>query len=126
MVKNIYKKIILILIFSSIKTFLSFAQPTFSGFIESSYIYNLSKGTTNSLRSYDAKANQILLNNVHIVVSGAASDKVSYTAELDFGTDAAVHGLLHQAGSGAGPIAVDVQEGYLTYAFSDEFKFTRG
>jgi len=106
----------------------SFAQktPNFSGYIETTYNYNLSNSNTNALRSYDARANQILLNNVHLNVSGNPSDKVSYTTEFDFGTDAAVHGLLHQAGTGGAPIGVDVQEAYMTYAFSDKFKFTGG
>jgi len=102
------------------------AGPSFSGFIDASYNYNLGRGTTNSLRSYDARADQILLNNVHLVASGAPSNKLSYVAELDFGTDAAVHGVLHQAGLGAGPVAVDVQEAYLTYTISDQFRFTGG
>jgi hypothetical protein len=106
-----------------------FAQspgPTLSGYIESTYNYNFGKGTTNALRSYDAKANQILLNNVHIVASGSSLGKLSYTAEFDFGTDASVHGLLHQGTNLPGPIAVDVQEAYVTYAFSEKFKFTGG
>jgi hypothetical protein len=100
--------------------------PAFSGFAEATYNYNFSKGATNTLRSYDAKANQILLNNVHLIASGAPSAKVSYTAEFDFGTDAAVHGLLHQGSTLAGPVAVDVQEAYLSYAFSDKVKLTAG
>ncbi|MCI0706244.1 MAG: porin [Ignavibacteriae bacterium] len=99
---------------------------TFSGFIDASYNYNLSSGTTNSLRSYDARANQILLNNIHVVASGSPSEKLSYVAEFDFGTDAAVHGLLHQTGLGATPVAVDVQEAYLVYSFSDQVTFTGG
>jgi hypothetical protein len=100
--------------------------PVFSGYIDASYDYNFSKGTTNSLRSYDARANQILLNNVHLVASGTPSNKLSYMAEFDFGTDAAVHGLLHQTALGAGPVAVDLQEAAIAYSFSDQFKFTGG
>jgi hypothetical protein len=100
--------------------------PTFSGYVETTYNYNFGKGTTNTLRSYDSRANQILLNNVHIIASGTSSDKVSYTAELDFGSDAAVHGLLHQGSGLPGPVAVDVQEAFISYAFSDQVKFTGG
>jgi hypothetical protein len=100
--------------------------PVFSGYIDASYDYNLSGGTTNSLRSYDARANQILLNNVHLVASGTPSDKLSYMAEFDFGTDAAVHGVLYQTALGAGPVAVDLQEAAITYSVSDQFKFTGG
>jgi len=105
----------------------------FSGYFSASYNYNVAKGTTNTLRSYDFKANQILLNNLHLVASGSPSEKLSYTAELDFGSDASVHGLLHQGtilplapGQVPGPVAVDIQEAYMTYAFSDKFKFTGG
>lgn len=100
--------------------------PILSGYVETSYNYNFGKGTANSLRSYDARANQILLNNVHLNLSGSTSEKVSYFADIDFGTDAAVHGLVHQTGIGSGPIAVDIQEAALTYSFSDKFKFTAG
>lgn len=100
--------------------------PLLAGYAETSYNYNFGKGTTNSLRSYDSRANQILLNNVHLNLSGSTSEKVSYYADIDFGTDAAVHGLVHQTGVGSGPIAVDIQEAALTYAFSDKFKLTAG
>jgi hypothetical protein len=105
-----------------------FAQgPVFSGYIESTYNYNLSGGMINSLRSYDYKANQILLNNFHFAVNGSPSEKVNYVAELNFGTDATVHGLLNQGiFSSDSPIGVDIQEAYLSYAFSDKFKFTGG
>jgi len=116
--------VVLFVVFTGTK---SFAQsPVFSGYIESSYNYNFGGGTINTLRSYDARVNQIMLNNVHIVASGTPSEKVSYFTELDFGTDAAVHGLLHQTSLGAGPVAVDVQEAAITYAFSNQFKFTGG
>jgi hypothetical protein len=111
---------------SSQSVFAQSAGPTLSGYVEATYNYNFSEGSANSLRSYDAKANQILLNNAHIVASGSPSSKVSYTIELDFGTDAAVHGLLHTATGAPGPIAVDAQEAYISYAFSDKFKFTGG
>ncbi len=123
---NYIFKIIYLVILISLSTVIILDAQDFSGYIESSYNYNFSGGMTNSLRSYDAKANQILLNNFHLVASGSPSDKVSYAAELDFGTDAAVHGLLHQTSIGAGPVAVDLQEGNVTYSFSDKFKFTGG
>src|SRR3972149_3604819 len=103
------------------------AGPDLSGYIETSYNYNFGKGMTNSLRSYDAKANQILLNNAHFGLSGSPSDKVSYVVEFDFGTDASVHGLVHQGILGStSAVAVDIQEAYATYAFSDKFTFTGG
>lgn len=128
--KNILRRTfsIILMVFSAsaLSVFAQSSGPTFSGSVEATYNYNFSKGTTNSLRSYDAKANQISLNNAHIVATGAPSSKVSYSVELDFGTDAAVHGLLHTATGAPGPIAVDLQEAYVSYAFSDKFKFTGG
>jgi hypothetical protein len=125
-----YKTTIAVVIISLTNGFLLLAQdsgPKFSGYIESSYNYNFSAGSINSLRSYDARANQILLNNVHLVASGAPSEKVSYFAELDFGTDATVHGLLYQGiFSNNSPIGADIQEAAITYAFSNQFKFTGG
>ncbi len=106
----------------------SFAQnpgPDISGHIEATYNYYFGDTTVNALRSYDARANQILLNNAHIAFTGAPSSKLSYVAELDFGTDAGVHGLLNQTGGGPS-IGVDVQEAYMTYSLSDKFKFTGG
>jgi hypothetical protein len=103
-----------------------FAQaPAITGHVEATYNYYFGDTTVNMLRSYDARANQILLNNAHIALNGSPSEKLSYTAEVDFGTDAGVHGLLHQVGSGYA-IGVDLQEAYMTYAFSDKFKFTGG
>lgn len=114
------------LLFFSMKN--SFAQntgPTISGHIEATYNYYFGDTTVNALRSYDARANQILLNNAHIAITGTPSKKLTYDAEVDFGTDAGVHGLLNQVGGGPS-IGVDLQEAYMTYSFSDKFKFTGG
>jgi hypothetical protein len=126
MKKNLSILFFLILILFGQK---SFGQnvPAISGYIEATYNYYFGDTTINMLRSYDALSNQILLNNVHLAFTGAPSEKVSYAAELDFGTDAAVHGLVHVPGVDIGPgVAVDVQEAYITYAFSDKVKFTGG
>jgi len=126
---NIFNRILLTMVVVFIANgFLLFAQsPVISGHIEATYNYYFGDTTMNMLRSYDALSNQILLNNVHLALTGAPSEKVSYAAELDFGTDAAVHGLLHLPGIDIGPgVAVDVQEAYITYAFSDNVKFTGG
>ncbi len=99
--------------------------PSITGHIEVTYNYYFGDTTVNVLRSYDAKADQILLNNAHIAFSGDPSKKLSYDAEIDLGTDAGVHGLLNQTGGGPG-IGVDIQEAYMTYSFTDDFKFTGG
>src|SRR3990172_3984318 len=111
---------------NALEVFAQNTGPAISGYVETTYNYNFGKGGTNALRSYDSKANQIALNNVHLVASGSSSEKVSYTAEIDFGTDAAVHGLLHQGSDLPGPVAVDIQEAYFSYAFSDKLAFTGG
>jgi hypothetical protein len=98
-----------ILIFLAAPLLAQKTGPEFSGYIDASYNYNFSKGTTNSLRSYDARANQILLNNVHLAASGTPSSKLSYVAEFDFGTDAGVHGLLNQVTPGAGAVGVALE-----------------
>jgi hypothetical protein len=115
-----------ILIFLAAPLLAQKTGPEFSGYIDASYNYNFSKGTTNSLRSYDARANQILLNNVHLAASGTPSSKLSYVAEFDFGTDAGVHGLLNQVTPGAGAVGVALEEAAITYSFSDQWKFTGG
>ena len=102
-------------------------SPQISGFIETTYNLNFAFPLTNSLRSYDARANQILLNNAHFSLSGS-SKVLMYTAEIDFGTDASVHGLVHQGISGinGGPIGVDIQEAYITYQPLKEIGLTVG
>lgn len=122
-----YNTLFLVLIF--LLTTVCMAQnssPAFTGYFETTYNYNFGKSSTNELRSYDAKANQILINNLHFDLTGNASDKLSYNAQIDFGTDAAVHGVLHQVALAAGPVAVDLQEAYFTYSFTDNLKLTAG
>jgi hypothetical protein len=126
MYRRTFSLILIVISMSGRSVVAQSSGPAFSGYIESTYNYNFGKGATNALRSYDARANQILLNNVHIVASGPSSGKLSYAAEFDFGSDAAVHGLLHQGSGLPGPVAVDVQEAYVSYAFSEKFKFTGG
>jgi hypothetical protein len=128
-VNDIYKRTHFggaILLLMAIPMLAQKSGPEFSGYIDASYNYNFSKGNTNSLRSYDARANQILLNNVHLAASGNPSSKLSYIAEFDFGTDAGVHGLLNQVAPGAGPIGVALEEAAITHSFSDQWKFTGG
>jgi len=123
--KTIYNLIIILLLTFSFN-FAQNSKLSLNGYMETSYNYNLSKSTVNSLRSYDAKANQIAINNIHFELTGNSSDKLTYNAQIDFGTDAGVHGILHQTAIGAGPIAVDLQEAYLTYSFNNQWKFTAG
>ncbi|MEJ5350943.1 MAG: porin [Melioribacteraceae bacterium] len=123
--KNYYTLVIILLFFYSVSNAQN-SGPSLSGYFETTYNYNFANGKTNMLRSYDSRANQIALNNLHLELSGNASDKLSYNAQIDFGTDAAVHGVLHQSALGAGPVAVDLQEAYLTYSFNDQWKFTVG
>ncbi len=123
---NLYNRILMTALFVFPAALNLFAQaPVITGHVEATYNYYFGDTTVNMLRSYDARSNQILLNNAHIALNGSPSEKLSYTAEVDFGTDAGVHGLLNQTGGGPS-IGVDLQEAYMTYSFSDKFKFTGG
>src|SRR5688572_10867589 len=84
--------------------------PAISGYIDTQYHYNLDKPFTGrtALRSYDADDNTMSLNTAHLNFNGALGDKLTYTIETDFGTDALVN---TSAGHGGGD-DFDVQEAY--------------
>ena len=88
--------------------------PKVNGFVDLSYNRNLSAGksaTTNTLHSFDSAANTFLLNAVHLAANGSGGDAVSYTVEMDMGTDAAA---TNSGGLGAGD-EMDLQEAYVVY-----------
>lgn len=89
--------------------------PTFSGFFDTTYNYNLSGATTNPLRSFDATANTILLNDLQLKAAGNAGKEISYSAKLDFGTDAtAIHSNASNI-SNAGIYSAEAEEAYFNY-----------
>ncbi len=86
--------------------------PTISGFLDTSYVYNFDQPTTGTtaLRSYDAKDNNIALNNAHVAFQGTMGD-AGYVIEMDAGSDALAN---TSAGFGTAD-DFDIQEAYLTY-----------
>jgi hypothetical protein len=88
--------------------------PKINGFIDFTYNRNLSAGKramTNLHHSFDAQANSFLLNAAHLAATGASGDNLSYTVEVDMGTDAAA---TNSGGLGAGD-EMDLQEAYMVY-----------
>lgn len=84
------------------------AAPSISGHIESTYMYDFNEPTTGTtaLRSYDATANTFYLNAVHLAITGGMSDDVTYTVEIDHGSDSTVTGSNTD---------IDIQEAYFTF-----------
>lgn len=66
-----------------------------SGHIEATYNINLLGGSMNTLRSFDAKANNILLNSATLFVQrGDENSLFSYTLKIGFGSDMMVLGVM--------------------------------
>lgn len=70
------------------------AQPEVSGFVDTGYSYNFNNMPTSTLRTFDAKANSINVQNAEIVVSGTEED-FGYRVDVDYGYDAS---QIHSAG----------------------------
>ena len=97
--------------------------PKISGFIDTTYGYNLNKPSTrtNGFRSFDNRTDTFLLNNAQLNIEGG-KDGIGYYAELAYGTDASVFKSagagtdtsLTQTG-GAGAPNFELQEAFLTY-----------
>jgi hypothetical protein len=97
--------------------------PKISGFIDTTYNYNLNKPNTrtNQFRSLDGRTDVFLLNNAQVNIEGG-KDGVGYYAELMYGTDGSVvksAGLGTDTtltpGGGAGNPNFELQEAFLTY-----------
>jgi hypothetical protein len=82
-----------------------------AGFVNTTYNYNFGRPASggNTLFSYNAQHNSLLLNAAHLALTGSVSDALSWTVELDFGADAQVNTYA------ATPMPVDVQEAYGVY-----------
>jgi len=93
--------------------------PAMNGHIEATYNYNLNqpKAGLSGWRSYDNKDNTFLLNTVMLRLAGAAMEKLTYTVEADFGTDA----MFNSGGS-----MVDIQEAYINWKFNNKLNLTIG
>ncbi|OGR86452.1 MAG: hypothetical protein A3A86_06455 [Elusimicrobia bacterium RIFCSPLOWO2_01_FULL_60_11] len=97
--------------------------PKISGFVDTTFNYDLNRpaSRTTSMRSFDRKTDNFLLNNAQVQIDGS-KDGIGYMTKLDYGTDASV---LKSAGTGADAglptppsttaVNFEVQEAYLTY-----------
>lgn len=83
--------------------------PSISGFIDTTYNYNLNGSNTNALRSFDANANTFALQNAEIVAEGK-SGEASYRLDLNFGEDASV---INYRNSNAGD-EFDIQQAFIS------------
>jgi hypothetical protein len=88
--------------------------PTVSGFVDFGYNYNFNGMTTNTLRTFDANANSLTVQNAEIVVDGKTDKGVAYRVDVDHGFDAA---NIHSAGyiTGAGNTQIDLQQAFVSY-----------
>ncbi len=68
------------------------AGPKISGYIQSSYTYNLNDPASGAtfMRIYDSQHNTFIFNNAHVAITGTLG-KVGYVIESDIGYDASVH-----------------------------------
>jgi hypothetical protein len=64
-----------------------------SGFVDVTYNYNLNRPTTgaNGEFSYDARHNNFALNAAHLAFTGEPETGLSYTIDIDAGTDAVLN-----------------------------------
>lgn len=97
--------------------------PKISGFIDTTYTYDLNKPTSRktAMKSFDAKTDTFLLNAAQVNIQGD-KDGIGYYTELAFGTDPSVYkaaGTGADAGLPTAPSTVaynfEVQEAFLTY-----------
>lgn len=118
---NIFGPVFLALSFVGLVSTNAFsAAPSISGHIESTYMYDFNDPSTGltGLRSYDATANSFYLNAVHIAINGDMGEDVSYTVEVDYGSDADLNsntGAPTGVGGTTDVDQVDIQEAYLTF-----------
>jgi hypothetical protein len=90
--------------------------PAISGFIDATYNYNLNRPSTgtNGAFLYDQRHNNFALNAAHISISGEPEPGLSYTIDIDGGTDAAVN-VSNFNPADTATYKLDVQEAYGTY-----------
>lgn len=93
--------------------------PTFSGYLETTYNYNLNQPTTlnNHTNSFNSQANTFNLNAFQLQAQGKVGDSAGYTAKALFGTDAnAIKDTVAGAtglGNSASTADVDLEEAYM-------------
>ena len=89
-----------------------------SGFVDTSYGYNFNEPNTrtNTLRVFDTRAGDFMINNAELVLEKtvSAESPVGFRTDLDFGTDAEVVGSV-TTGLGRGDDEFDLQQAYADY-----------
>jgi hypothetical protein len=89
-----------------------------SGFVDTTFTYNFNepKNRVNSLRVFDNRAGDFMLNNVELAVEKVASDDspMGFRTDLHFGSDAEVTGSV-TTGLGSTTDELDIQQGYVEY-----------
>jgi hypothetical protein len=100
--------------------------PAISGFIDTTYNYNLNRPSTgvNGMFSYSARHNNLALNAAHLAINGEATAGLTYTVEVDAGTDAVLDTSNYNP-MGTDTYKLDVQEAYATYKH-DKFGIRAG
>jgi hypothetical protein len=90
--------------------------PTISGFIDATYNYNVNRPSSgvNGMFSYSARHNNVALNAAHLALTGEATAGLTYTVEIDAGTDAVLDTSNYNP-MGTDTYKLDVQEAYATY-----------
>ena len=90
--------------------------PAISGFVDTTYNYNFNRPASgiNGAFSYDARHNSFALNAAHISLTGEPEPGLSYTIDLDAGTDAVINTSNFNA-MGTDTYRFDVQEAYGVY-----------
>ncbi|MBI2058370.1 MAG: outer membrane beta-barrel protein [Nitrospirae bacterium] len=129
--KNVLKRTALLALTAGLAVLIDTAPatakegPKMGGHVESTFNFNLMKKggkNVNELRSYDNRANEFTLNAAHVMLAGDGVEGLTYTVELDAGSDAAVNKDPVLATTGY----VDVQEAYMSYNLHDKVKWTMG
>ncbi len=89
-----------------------------SGFVDTSYTYNFNEpnSRTNTLRVFDTRAGDFMINNAELIIAKpvSAEHPVGFRTSLIFGTDAEVIGSV-TTGLGRGDDEFDLQEAYAEY-----------
>jgi hypothetical protein len=88
------------------------AGPKISGFIDTTYNYNINRPASgkNTYFSYAAQQNNLSLNTADVALSGSIQDTLSYYVQVDMGADATVDAYAYGF-----PTIFDIQEAYVQY-----------
>jgi len=90
--------------------------PAISGFVDTTYNYNFNRPASgvNGTFFYSARHNNFALNAAHVAITGEVDPGLSYTIDIDGGTDAVVNTSNFNP-MGTDTYKLDVQEAYGMY-----------